>query len=112
MPAPTQLDLFSASDAAVAAEVRKMARHEDPESSYVAAEGLVRRGALGGLQQDALECVKRWPGNTSKNLAELARVDRHALAKRLPELESKGWIRREERGREELRWWPKGDDDE
>jgi hypothetical protein len=63
-----------------------------------------------------LEAVRAWPGLTSAELAPLAGLERHEAARRLPEVEARGWIRRGEMkmqvveggGRRAVgvTWWP------
>jgi len=59
--------------------------------------------------------VREWPGRTSSELARLAGIDRHALGRRLPEVEAgegsgdvlrAGTRRDPETGRSGVRWWP------
>lgn len=85
-------------------------RAQDPESSHDAADAIRRSGALAGQQKAVLEAVKRWPGLTSLELAARLRFDRYQVARRLPEIETAGQVRRGEiktiNRRKHLTWWP------
>ena len=87
-------------------------RGKDPESSHDAAEAVRRSGVLAGQQQAVLEAVRRWPGLTSLELAARLKFDRYQVARRLPEVETAGQIRRGEiktiNRRKHLTWWPAG----
>lgn len=62
----------------------------------------------------AVEAVAQWPGKTSLELATCARMDRYVLARRLPECESAGAVRRGQgrrcsvSGRLAVTWWTPG----
>lgn len=85
----------------------------DPATSHEAAD----RIAPTADQQAArvADWVRRHPGKTSRELAAVVTdrdLDRHAIARRLPEAEERGLVRRGEaracdvgRGRA-LTWWP------
>ena len=82
----------------------------DPESSHDAAEAIRRSGALAGQQKAVADAVRRWPGLTSLELAARLRFDRYQVARRLPEIETAGQVRRGEiktiNRRKHLTWWP------
>jgi DNA-binding IclR family transcriptional regulator len=44
-------------------------------------------GAQGRQARAVLDAVKRWPDSTSAELAALSGMQRHAVARRLPELQ-------------------------
>jgi hypothetical protein len=50
--------------------------------------------------------VKLWPGLSSKALGDKGRLDRYQVARRLSELRTAGLVRSEERGKDDVRWWP------
>lgn len=85
-------------------------RSDDPESSHDAADAVRRSGALAAQQKAVLEAVKQWPGLTSLELAARLKLDRYQVARRLPEIETAGRIRRGEiktiNHRKHLTWWP------
>lgn len=80
------------------------ARRNDPDSSHLAADRMEKSGAMGEQMQAVLDAVKRYDGSTSKELAELSGLDRHAVARRLPELETKKLIHATEHPGG-CRWW-------
>ena len=69
------------------------AHRKDPLTSFEAAEKAEKSGKAAGQRQAVLAAVKRWPGRTSAELADLMAVDRHMPARRLSELRDKGRIR-------------------
>jgi len=91
------------------------ARRTDPVSSHLAAEAMDASGRRASQQHRVLRAVRRYPGRTSAELAELIGMDRYAVARRLPELEprhvEKGPIRIcEARGTRATTWWPTRED--
>lgn len=68
-------------------------RTGDPVTSYLAGEAM-HAGGLAERQSEAiLGLVTRHPGLTSRELAGIAEgIDRHAVARRLPELERAGRV--------------------
>lgn len=114
-----QLDLFATSPAEptvsqAAAErqaIEARARRDDPISSHEAAER-VNRGTAKRHREIVTDLVWKFPGRTSKELAMLVDkpdkdggIDRHEIARRLPEAEAEGEIHRRDGGRE-LTWHP------
>ncbi len=68
------------------------ARRSDPRSSHEAAE---QADHFAGHQaQQVLAAVRLWPLSTSHELAEVAHMDRYAIARRLPELAAAGVVKR------------------
>ena len=81
-------------------------RRSDPPSSKRAAEHLHRNGGAASQRMVCLELVKKFPGRSSKQLAELSGLDRHMIAKRLPELRDKfNLVRVTQTGNEDQKWW-------
>lgn len=76
----------------------------DPLSSHRVADDLERSGR--GARQAALvlDLVRRTPGLTSGELAARHGVDRHLVARRLPELAQRGLVRRIEHGSQQVSW--------
>ncbi len=86
------------------------ARREDPSTSHEAAEWIRRSGVLKGHQQLVLDTVRKHPGSTYLEIAQAAGLERHAVARRLKELEPMHIRRGEEVKRPGPRplttWWP------
>lgn len=80
-------------------------RRNDPPSSRRAEDRIRRSGVMRGQALIALELVKKFPGRSSKELAGLGTLDRYQLARRLSDLLHSGFVRREESGTEDCRWW-------
>ncbi len=85
-------------------------RLTDPVSSHAAADRIERRGRLALHQQEARRLVRRWPGRTCAQLAELAesgddlaqeRLYR-CLGRRLSEVADAN-----RDGPDGVRWWPR-----
>jgi hypothetical protein len=74
--------------------LRVPARTGDPASSQAAAVDVVVSGRMRAQQRAALEAVRDHPGCTSMELAQVCDLDRYQLARRLPELERAGQVRR------------------
>jgi len=68
-------------------------RKLDPETSAEAAERVERNGTAAGQRQNVLAAVNTHPGMTSAEIAELLGMERHAPARRLPELRDAGLLR-------------------
>ena len=100
-PQVSQLGLFGGFPAA---------RETDPNSSHVAADLVHGQTNIAQRQRDeVLVALKNYPGSTSKQLAHLSGLDRHMIARRLPEMEIVGDARcmgRDPEARGELIWWP------
>ena len=85
------------------------ARRSDPESSKAAAAEMNASGAARVQRERVIDLVFRYPGKTSRELAKLdGELDRHAVARRLPEAEAAGEIHRRSAGTAELTWHPGG----
>lgn len=88
-----------------------IARASDPLSSHLAAEHVTKTGARAHQQNQAAEAVKQFPGLTSFELAMKTGIDRYTLARRLPECETAGRVRKGEQrpckvtGRLAMTWW-------
>src|SRR5690606_15058935 len=92
-----------------------VARNTDPESSHEAAEFVTMSGKRAAQQQIAAKVVEQYPGLTSLELAKRVRMDRYMLARRLPECEAQGTVRRgqirrcSKSGRLAATWYPPGE---
>ena len=80
------------------------ARTTDPLSSHEAATAAEASGLIGRQCAAVLELVRRTPGMTSSELAARHRMDRYVIARRLPDLERRGLVRRIEYGARQVRW--------
>lgn len=83
------------------------ARRTDPDSSHAAADRAEKSGGIGAQALATFVAVRAYPGLTSKQLAETCPLDRYQIARRLPELERRGLIRRASTPDEEERWFPR-----
>lgn len=88
------------------------ARNSDPITSHLAAEHITRSGVRAQQQALTYAAVKANPGCTSFEIAHASGIDRYVLARRCPEVELAGLIKRGETkhclvtGRLALTWWP------
>jgi hypothetical protein len=69
-----------------------MAHRADPPSSYMAADKAIKSGKVKGQMKLCLLGVRRWPGQTSAELAVLIGLNRYDTARRLPALEHRGLV--------------------
>lgn len=108
-----QLDLFSTTtparydDMPEPAPVAR-ARASDPESSKAAAAEMNETRLVATQTQQVIDAVWKFPGRTSKELAELDGVlDRHTFGRRMSNAEATGEIhRRKVYGKRDLCWFP------
>ena len=80
------------------------ARRNDADGSHIAADRLERSGRAAAQLAAVLDAVRAWPGRTSREIAAHTGLDRHMIARRLPELWAHGKVTRIRRAGEELRW--------
>lgn len=91
------------------AETKALAHKSDPQTSYDAAEKMVKSGALSRQEEQVLETIKfrlsfepyTWKSDfTAKELATTSVVDYYTIQRRLSGLHNKGKIERtgEKRG--------------
>lgn len=88
------LDLFS--PAPMMRIATPAARNTDPITSHIAAEEHTASGKRSHQQAQCAAAVRAHPGHTSFELAMLTRLDRYMLARRLPECELAGTVRRDD----------------
>jgi hypothetical protein len=69
-------------------------RRSDPVTSRLAAEEITRSGRRAIQRQAVLALVQKYPGCTSLELARHSGMDRYTLARRLPELEHEGAVKK------------------
>ena len=82
-------------------EIKHRHRSTDPETSKAAAEEITTSGTAARQAEQVLDLVRRQPKSTSKELAFVAALnastrslDYHAIARRLPELERAGKVKK------------------
>ena len=86
-------------------------RNSDPVTSQLAADHIIRTGARAHQQHMAAAAVRAFPGRTSLELGQEARMCRFMLARRLPECEEAGTVYRgpvrkcRVSGRQAATWW-------
>lgn len=104
-----QADLFTA---APTSRPHFLARRTDPASSHAAAAEVTRSGRLAAQKAQVLAAVRQWPGRTSLELASRMAADRYVIARRLPDLEKDGLVRKggirqcSAGSRPAVEWWP------
>lgn len=86
-------------------------RSTDPESSRESEQHMNDSGERDRQRQRVLEAVQQHSGLTTKHLAQRTGMDRHMVARRMPELERHGLVRRGPvvsdpgDGRQGVTWW-------
>lgn len=68
------------------------ARTTDARSSHEAAAAVEKSGLAKAQAQRVLAGIRRHPGSTSMELSRAARIERYAVARRLPELAEVGLV--------------------
>jgi len=93
--------------------VQTPATHKhDPETSHAAEREITASGRRACQQELVIRLVEHLPGRTSRELADLTGCDRYIIARRLPECETAGKVRRGRQrptaggGRSAVTWWP------
>ena len=87
------------------------ARASDPATSHQAAATVETNGNAAFQRQLVLDAVRANPGSTSAEIAMMAGIDRHAAARRLPELRRAGILANGENrvcrvcGLSSMTWW-------
>lgn len=90
-------------------------RNTDPYSSHAAEAEINKTGLRSAQHKSVLDLVNRFPGCTSDELAKHGGIDRHQTGRRLPELETGGYVYRGPfkrsfvTGRLGISWHPKTD---
>lgn len=88
------------------------ARRSDPTSSHSAAAAAENSGQLAAQMALVKSAIRQFAGFTSRELAGKMHADRYMLARRLPELERLGLVRKGKiricmaGGRPAITWWP------
>lgn len=89
-----------------------VARATDPATSHAAGVRVTQDGTRARQAREVAEAVRETPGHTSAEIAGIHRLDRYAVARRLPEVERDGLVRRgyakpcTVTGRAAMTWWP------
>lgn len=89
-----------------------LARRHDPETSQISSYEVQASGALGRQARTVLGALRAYPGATSRELSQVAGIDRYASSRRLPLLVDLGYVRRGDRrrcrvsGKLSQTWWP------
>ena len=81
------------------------ARRNDPETSHIAAERIKASGTLAKHQNLIAQAIRSRPGMTYTEIAEVTGLERHAVGRRLKELEPIHARRGEVRDGMTT-WWP------
>ncbi len=90
----------------------RLARTADPDTSHEAARECIASGRLGRHMRLALSAIVKHQGCTSAELVEWCELNRHEVARRLPDLEKRGLVRQGESRacwvtkRQSVTWWP------
>lgn len=71
-----------------------ISRKTDPISSHEAARMITDSGIRGKQQREVLKLVIDNPGRTSRELSASSIYDRYVVARRLPELEDAGLVKK------------------
>lgn len=71
-------------------------RRGDPRSSQDAATAIEESGRAKTQALRVLRALRRYPNSTSMELAKASRIDRYAVARRLPELATANLVKRYE----------------
>jgi hypothetical protein len=91
-----------------------LSHREDPLTSYIAADRLVRSGRHKNIKKAVLEALRAHDGSTSGELGRYLGRDWLYAARRLPELETDGLVRKGEpricecKGTKCVTWWVTG----
>lgn len=87
------------------------ARTTDPITSHMAAADIIASGCASKQRRRAAAAVRNHPGRTSLELSRVTGIDRYELARRLPECEREGMVKRGDHrrcnasGKQAVTWW-------
>lgn len=93
---------------------RTLAHRRDPDTSMLAAEQHVASGANDSQCELVYDCLKKYIGCTSAELADHYRLDRTMVARRLPDLVKRKLARQgakrvcQVKGSFSVTWWTDG----
>lgn len=73
---------------------RRMSHRHDPDTSRQAARRAVASGSVDDHVRRVVAAVRTRPGMTSAELAQHAGLERHEAARRLPDAEKRGLVRK------------------
>jgi len=71
-----------------------LSRHTDPASSSIAVAEIKKSGLRKAQCEAVYQTVTGHPGKTSAELAQIMSIERHIPARRLPDLERQGRVRK------------------
>lgn len=74
---------------------QRIAANADPATSHAAAHELTKSGKRATQKATVLRALEIRPWSTSAELARVAKLDRHMVARRLPDLEADGLVVRQ-----------------
>lgn len=80
-------------------------RATDPQSSHRAEQQVRSSGVLRGQAKTVLNLVTKFPGRTSKQLADLGPLDRYQIARRTADLRRLGLIYRFDPDEGDCQWY-------
>lgn len=87
------------------------ARRRDPSTSHMAALDVTESGRASEQAETVMRVLVQRPGLCSVEIPDYCDLDRYQVARRLPELERDGRVRRgipraTTGGRQSVTWWP------
>jgi len=80
-------------------------KNTDHDSSKLADEKMVKSRLKKRHCFIVLNCLRLHNGSTSKELAEHCTLDRHEVARRLPDLEANGEVKKVKIKGKQITWW-------
>ena len=94
-------------------ETLKLSRTNDPVTSKIAAEKMVKTEKVKRQREMCLDAVRQQPGRTAAEYAKILGIERHIPSRRLPDLRDKFVVNGFKRVCNEtknpsLTWWPAG----
>lgn len=81
-----------------------LSRATAPASSFRAGVEVKRSGRLASQRRATFAAIRQHPGKSTKELADITGIDRYMLARRAPDLERDGLVRREQHGKDDTTW--------
>jgi hypothetical protein len=80
-------------------------RRSDPPSSHRAESEMRKSGAMESQARFVWIIMRTHPGNSSRQLSELRKADRHMVARRCSDLWRKGHALKVEIGKQDCKWY-------
>jgi CRP-like cAMP-binding protein len=104
------LELATALRETFGAKLAPMQRRHDPPTSRIAAERLVASGRADAHRRLIVDAIRRRPGTTYRQIADMTGLEPVAVGRRLVEVERQGLAKAGEaravEGRLMRTWWP------